>query len=365
MAETRAQVELSPEVWDDDFSEEFFQRNPFAQYSGTGSNNPIRIKEDFQSRRGNGITFEFITNFKRGVILNRQPLRGHEDKLGEYGDRVFWNMRKKGVSIHEYDRDHAAIDLRGAARQTLRTWADEDVKWEAIDRMLDVGANGDIPFATATAAQRNTWMDNNNDRVLFGAARSNLSAGNFATSIGNIDNTADKLTRDSLSLLKRMALTASPRITPIEVSSKNRRMFVAMAHPFVFRDFKKDTENVRAAVSVVERNESIFLGGDLIYDNVVLHEVDDMPIIAAGSPGGGSIDVSPVYLMGQEAVGWAVKQRYRSREQEDDYGQVEGLGMLGKWGMKKLVYGLSDDAVTGVTGKQRGLTTGFFAAVGD
>jgi hypothetical protein len=161
-----------------------------------------------------------------------------------------------------------------------------------------------------------------------------------------------------------MALTASPRITPIEVESNNRRMFVAVAHPFVFRDFKKDTEAVRSAVSVVERNESIFLGGDLIYDNVVLHEVDDMPIYT-DIGAGGTVDVSPVYLLGQEALGWAIKQRYRTREQEDDYGQIEGIGMLGKWGLKKLMYGLSDVAETGVTGKQRGVATGFFSAEGD
>ena len=365
MAETRAQAELTPEVWDDEFSVEFYQKNPFAQYAGTGANNPIRMKEDFASKRGNGVTFEFITNFKRGVILNRQPLRGHEDKLGEYGDRVYWNMRKKGVSIHEFDADHAAIDLRAAARSTLKTWADEDVKWETIDRLGDVGANSDVPFIAASAAQKTAWMDLNTDRILFGAARANLVGGNFATSAANIDATNDKLNRNSISLLKRLAATASPRITPIEVSSKNRRMFVAMVHPFTFRDFKQDTESVRAAVSVVERNESIFVGGDLIYDNVIIHEVDDMPVYT-GIGAGGTVDVAPVYLMGQEALGWAIKSRYRSRTQDDDYGQVEGLGMVGKWGMKKLIYSLADGGGDPtVTGKQRGLVTGFFAAVGD
>ena len=323
------------------------------------------MKEDFASRRGNGITFEFITNFKRGVILNRQPLRGHEDKLGEFGDKVYWNLRKKGVSIHEYDQDHAAIDLRGAARATLKTWADEDVKWEVIDRLGDVGAGCDIPFATSSATQKNAWLTNNPDRVLFGAARSNLVSGNFASSATNVDATADKLTRDSLSLLKRMALTASPRITPIDVSSQKpahvRRRRAPVRLP---RLQEGHGERAQRRSRVVERNESIFLGGDLIYDNVVLHEVDDMPVYT-DIGAGGTVDVSPVYLLGQEALGWAIKQRYRTREQEDDYGQVEGIGMLGKWGMKKLAYGLSDVAETGVTGKQRGVATGFFSAEGD
>jgi hypothetical protein len=366
MAETRVNSHLSPQIWDDQFSTEFYQTNPFSAYAGTDSNNVIVMKEDFASKRGNGITFEFITNLKRGTIFDRQPLRGHEDVLGEYGDKVFWRMRKKGISMHEMDEDLAAIDLRKASRAALRTWADEDVKWETIDRLGDVGANLDVPFLTSTAADKNTWVTNNADRVLFGATRANYST-TFATAAGNVDSTDDKLTRSAVSMLKRMALTASPRITPIRVETRsNRRYFVAFAHPFVFRDFVKDSEDVQAKVSVIERNEGIFLGGDREWDGVILHEVDDMPIYEG--IGNGGIPISPVYLVGQEALGWAIKSRYKSREQTDDYDQVTGLGMIGKWGMKKLGYSSHFNDGTGdatVYGKQRGVVTGFFGAVGD
>lgn len=364
MAEIRVTSALSPQIWDDRFSVEFYQTNPFSMYAGTDENNVIVMKEDFASRRGNGVTYEFITNMGRGVILDRQPLRGHEDALGEYGDIIYWRMRKKGVSIHEFDRDLAAIDLRAAARGTLKTWSFEDVKWETIDRLGDVGSRCSVPFATSSAAEKNSWVTANVDRVLFGAAKSNYSA-TFATAIGNVDSTNDKLTRSAVSMLKRVALTASPRITPIRVETRsNRRYFVAFAHPFVFRDFKNDAEDVRAKVAVVERNEGIFLGGDFEWDGVIVHEVDDMPIYTG--LGNGGIDVSPVYLVGQEALGWAIKQRYRTRTQEDDYQQVEGIGMIGKWGMKKLCYNDAySGALTVANGKQRGVVTGFFSAVGD
>lgn len=361
MAETRVTAGLSPQIWDDQFSTEFYQTNPFSMYAGTSSNNPIVMKEDFDSKRGNGITFEFITNLAKGAIFDRQPLRGHEDVLGEYGDIIYWRMRKKGISLHELDRDLAAIDLRKASKGNLKTWADEDVKFETIDRLGDVGTNCDVPFEIATAAQKNTWVTNNKDRVLFGAGTSNWS-GTFATAAANVDTTNDKLGRRSLSMLKRVALAAKPRITPISVEKRsNRRYFVGFAHPFVFRDFVNDAEDVTAKVAVIERNEGIFLGGDREWDGVILHEVDDMPIYT-GIGNGGS-DISPVYLLGQEALGWAIKSRYSSREQKDDYQQVEGLGMIGKWGMKKLAYGYGSDA--NVLGKQRGVVTGFFSAQGD
>jgi hypothetical protein len=362
MAETRFVASSVPQIWDDNFSTEFYQTNPFATYAGTSENNIIVMKEDFASKRGNGITFPFITNLARGTIFDRQPLRGHEDILGEYGDTVYWRMRKKGISLHEMDVDLEAIDLRKAAKGNLKTWADEDVKYETIDRLGDVGANCDIPWDSASPADKSAWLALNGDRVLFGAARSNYSA-TYTTAIGTVDTTNDKLTRRSLSLLKRMALAARPRITPLKVEQRsNRRYFVAFAHPYVFRDFVTDAEDVTAKVSVIERNEGLFLGGDREWDGVILHEVDDMPIYT-GIGAGGS-DVSPVYLLGQEALGWAIKDRYKSREQLDDYQQVEGLGMVGKWGMKKLCFGYGSDNAA-VIGKQRGVVTGFFTAQGD
>jgi hypothetical protein len=364
MAETRSIPALTPSIWDDQFSTEFFQTNPFAAYMGVGMNNPIVMKEDLASKRGNGITFEFVTNLGRGTIYDRQPLRGHEDVLGEYGDKIFWRMRKKGISIHELDMDLAAIDLRKASKATLKTWALEDVKWETIDRLGAVGADCDVLFADATAAQKNTWVTNNVDRVLFGAALANYST-TFATAAGNVDSTNDKLTRANLSLLKRVALSASPRITPIQVEERsNRRYFVAFAHPRVFRDLTADMDVLRMTQSKIERSEGIFLGGDLEYTGVVVHEVDDMPIYAG--IGAGPSDISPVYLLGQEALGFAIKERYKSREQLDDYQQLEGLGMVGKWGIKKLAYNATySGETTAANGKQRGVVTGFFSAVGD
>jgi hypothetical protein len=125
------------------------------------------MKEDFASPSvATAITFEFITNLKRGTIFDRQPLRGHEDKLGEYGDKVYWRMRKKGISMHELDRDLAAIDLRKAAKGNLRTWADEDVKWETIDRLGDVGANLRRPVSARRCRQEHLGDEQQRPRAL-------------------------------------------------------------------------------------------------------------------------------------------------------------------------------------------------------
>ena len=50
----------------------------------------------------------------------------------------------------------------------------------------------------ASAAQRNTWVSDNGDRVLFGATISNYCA-TFATATATLDTGADKLTAASSS----------------------------------------------------------------------------------------------------------------------------------------------------------------------
>lgn len=361
MADTRAQANLTPQIWDDQFSVEYFQSNPMAAYAGTDSNNPIVMKEDLASKRADGITFEFITRLQRGAKTGRSPLKGFEQRLGEYGDKVFWDVRKEGISMHEMDTDLAAIDLRAASKTALRNWADEDIKLITLDRMNDMGQFSNVPYADATAAQRNTWDTTNADRVLYARA-ANRSAGNHAASLANITS-AHTLNRAAVGGLKRLAALASPKVTPIRVEKKsNRRYYVLFVHPFTMRDIRNDIETVRATVNVVEQNNGIFMGGDIDYDGVIIHEVDDMPILAGA--GNGGINLAPAFLCGVEALGWGLKSRFASREDRDDYDQVIGLGMIGKWGMKKLCYQFGTADAT-VIGKQRGIVSAYFPAVAD
>jgi hypothetical protein len=233
MAETRVQSALSPTIWDDKFSTEFFQDNPFSAYAGTGSDNLIVMKEEFASKRGNGITYEFITSLDRGSIKGYQPLRGHEDKLGEFGDKIHWEMRKKGVSLHELDVDLAAIDLRKAAKTSLRNWADEDVKFAVIAKLA--GRRRAARSAYSSARRRRTSTPGRPTTPTESSTRAvgpTIRVRRACDFARQHHVAGGRLTRSAVSILKRMALTARPRITPVRVSkSDNRRMYVAFRPP--------------------------------------------------------------------------------------------------------------------------------------
>src|SRR5258708_29284528 len=88
-----------------------------------------------------------------------------------------------------------------------------------------------------TAANKTRWTAANFDRVLFGVALGNYSP-TFATAIGNVDATADKMTAAVGSLAKQLAKQSGldpsnpgvsngrPKITPWEAEALDEEMDV-------------------------------------------------------------------------------------------------------------------------------------------
>ena len=65
-------------------------------------------------------------------------------------------------------------------------WAKNKLRADIIvaaSSSITADGNIVIPYAAATAAQRNTWMVNNADRVLFGHIKANAVSGVYATAL--------------------------------------------------------------------------------------------------------------------------------------------------------------------------------------
>jgi hypothetical protein len=146
-----------------------------------------------------------------------------------------------------------------------------------------------VPFLTATAAQRNAWITANADRVQIGKLKSNYSTV-FNTAMGNIDNTDDKLTPEAVSLMKRIAIEADPKIAPIRVEERGaKRWYVMYAAARPFRDLKINATIVQAQreVTLAEQNNKLFEGGDIVWDGVIVKEVPDIATVPVSTVGNG------------------------------------------------------------------------------
>lgn len=361
MAYTTAASGLTPQQWDDKFFREYLGNHPFKPYMGKGSSSIIQVKEDLAKKNGDSLTYALVNRLTGLANDGTSALVGNEESMDTRSHKLTVGLRRNAVVIRELEEQFSAIGLRNAARDELQDWAAEQDNDRIIDALYAIDG---VAYGTATEAQKDTWLTNNADRVLFGAAKSNNSSNDHSASLANVDATNDKLTPGALSLMKRMALSADPKVKPLRVEGENRRFYVVFAHPLCFRDLKENAtiQQAQREVSLSKQNNKLFKGGDLYWDGMIIHEVDDMDTLS--SVGASSIDVGGVFLCGAQAMGLGIAKRWKTTEKkEDDYQNEQGVGIRAIDGLEKLRFGTGASDTT--TPKDHGVVTGYFAAVAD
>lgn len=381
MAESTARTALTPQIWDDQYFSEYIRENRFKRYMGTSPSSIIQVKEDLSRKPGDRVTFAAARALTGGVTGNT-VLEGNEAELDLRAMTVGVSPLRNAVVVTDWDEQKSAIELRAVARPGLKLWSLEKMREDVIRAFKSVpnAAGVMVAWETATAAERNAWLVANTDRVLFGSSKANGSSGVVATALATIDNTADKLTPAVVSLAKRMAQSASPRITPTRTREEDEEWFLMFANPRSFRDLANDATMVQAnrdaRVRGVESNP-LFTGGSLVWDGVIIREIPEMDAAVPASTGrlptnggilagagAGAIDVGFNFLCGAQALGAAWAQRLRSTTDVRDYGFRHGVGVQEIRGIEKLLFGTSTTTENG-TLVQNGVVTVFTSAVAD
>lgn len=361
MADSAAATGLTVQQWDDQFWTEYLQDNPFRRFMGTSENSIIQVKEDLTKKKGDTIHFALVNKLTNAAVTGSSTLEGNEEDMDSRSHALTIDQRRNAVRVPVFEDQKSAIPLRNAAKAVLKDWAMEDTRDLIITNGHSINGTA---YASASEANKDAWLVDNADRVLFGAAKSNDSGpGDHSAALANIDNTNDQLTTSALSLMKRIALTANPKVRPIRVANMNKRFYVCFVHPLVMRDLKTDTTLTNAQRDVIIRNQNnkLFEGGDVEWDGIIVHEVDDMPVLSG--VGAGSINVSPVFFCGAQAFGFGWGKRWQSVEEEFDYKDKQGIAMRAWYDVDKMTFGSGSGDTDDL--KDHGMVTGYFAAVAD
>jgi N4-gp56 family major capsid protein len=356
---TPARQGLTPTIWDSHFFTEYVRKSQFSKYFGTSMSSMIQVRDDLTAKRGDSVVFPAVRRLIGAGVTGNQILEGSEELLNARSLKVTVGVIRHAVAVSDWDEQKSIIDIRDAAKDALQIWALEKMRADIILALGSMTANGDvqIPYATATAGQRDFWLANNQDRVLFGALNANSVSGVMATSLLTVDVAADKMSGAILSTAKRKAKTANPRIRPIMVDN-DEEWFVCFMPSMAFRDFRQDPAVLTANTYAWERGRDnpIFTGGDLIWDGIIVREVPELTSIAGA--GGGGADVAMSFLCGAQALGIAWAQRSKTTTNTRDYAFMHGVGVQEIRGIAKLRFGT--DAVTDTTApKDNGVVTIF------
>lgn len=358
MSETAVPSGAQVIQWDNDYFVDYVNRNWFRKFEGKGSSSMITVKEDLTSKPGGTITVHLV-NRLTGVAKNHtETLEGQEEDI---------NLRTHDLTIREYS--HAvrwpkfqeqltAIDLRSAHKEALMSW---NMELDRDNIIAALGSINGVLYAAASEAEKDAWLVDNADRVLFGAATSNASSNDHSTSLATIDNTNDKLTPDAISMMKRIAKAANPKIKPMVARSSvgDTDAYTLFVGSRCMRDLKANatfTQTYRESMKRGYENP-IFTGADLIWDNVAIYEIEDIPNYSS------TIAVAPVYLCGAQALAKVWAMRPTTVDEEFDYGRKHGLAIKQWYKVDKLRFGTGSTDRTDY--KDHGVVTGFFASVAD
>lgn len=341
-----ANIGLTPQIWDDQFFAEYIRENQFLPLMGADEAAVIQLKDDLERRPGDRVTFAFVGRLVGAGVRGHQVLRGNEEILNDRSMTIQVLPIRHAVAIDKWTMQQSAINKRQAAKVGLKNWAVELFRSDIINAMMSVAPN--ITFAQATAAQQNTWLTNNADRVLFGDKRA-YTAGTAAASLANLGTpvpatatspatVTGKMTRATLELAKRMARSAHPRIRPYR-NKQGVEWFIAYLHPLAFRDLRNDPSFRQDLQFAMERGKDnpLFAGGDLLSDGIIIKE--DVEFQALTGAGANGTDVAQSVLLGAQALGCAWAQRTETIEDTYDYGFENGVGVSETRGIDKLRFG--------------------------
>lgn len=335
--------------WVADYFAEYVRDSGFKAYMGRGPNSIITAKYEL-TPVGKTINIPLVGKLSGAGVTGQTALEGAEEALNNYNHQIAIDFLRNGVLQTEDQMHYTEMDLLKASREMLKLWSMEKMRTDIITAMSMISG---VSYAASSAAQKNAWNAANTDRIQFGTSKSNYNA-THATALANIAS-SQKLSMSVVSLLKRIAKTASPIVRPYKAENgSGREYYVLFAGSLAFRDLKIDmnTTNINGRERDVETNP-VFQDGDLIYDGVVVREIPEIPV--TGAVGTASAQVAPVYLCGAQAVGVAWGMEPQVRTDTRDYGHFRGVAITEARGVNKLIYNSKDHAIV----------TGFVAAAAD
>lgn len=360
MANTTISAAVRAKQWDDGFFKEYVRANRFKRYMGTNENSIIQVKNNLTKKKGDAITINLVgaLDADSGYNTGGTSLVGSEKALPNDGHKITVGVVRDATVVNMEEEQASAFDVRNAGKQALKDLSMRYLRNDIIGALSSVQG---IPYATATAANKNAWNAANTDRVLFGSAVGNYSA-THATALNAID-AGDTLNRATVSLIKRIAQDAKTvngdGIRP-HTYGEDEETFVLFAGTRAFRDLKEDMTTVHSDARERAKGNPLFTGTTSLYwDGVVVRE---MPEIGSfDNTAGTAIPVSPIYLCGAQAlaVAWAQTTKSTLRK-EDDYGFQYGVGFLELRGIEKILWGQGTPGA-----KDWGMVTGYVSAPAD
>ncbi len=355
--------DLAVKQWQSKVFREYLDRLVLRAYMGADESAIIQVNEDLKKEKGDKIVFNLLMGLRGQGVTGDSTLEGNEEALASYAQTVTLDQYRNAVRLAgKLSNQRYPFEMKDKARPALSDWMAQVFEDKCFEAMEAIDGTD---YGSASTSAKNSWNANNSDRVLYGAAVANYNA-THATALLNVDGTTDILVPTQITLAKRLAKKANPKIRPIRLGDQSgMEVFVMFAHPLCTRDLKAsdDWKNAQREAMPRGMDNPIFSGAIGMYDGVIVIESDKVPVIAGA--GASTIDVAHNFLCGAQALLVAqggidgMQQNYV--EEAFDYKNQVGVAIESMWKVEKARFGTGAAGVS----KDHGVFHVFSAAVAD
>lgn len=295
----------------------------FSRFMGSDAKAIVHRKEELNKGRGTKINIPLLLPLNGAGVLGDNILEGNEEAL-QYRDfevelfRIRNAVRLEG----EYEEQKTQIDMRRDARTALSAWI---AKY--VDTSIFAVATGVLPsWASSASDFPFPLVAPSTNRVVFGGT---------ATAESGI-TTADKFSADLIGIAKRKAtMDEDTAIRPVNVDGHST--YAMVISPAQARDLRNDQKWIEAQKHANIRGEKnpIFSGAMGIYEGVVIHEHNRVPVTTSGSSG---LKVGHALFLGAQAITFAEGTPPVWREKMFDYDNKYGASVGRMFGLAKSAF---------------------------
>lgn len=338
---------------------EYVDKLVLKSYMGMSPEAMIHVREELSKQKGDRVTLPLAYALNGDGVTSGATMEGSEESMQFFGYNLSLEEYRNAVKDDgSMSRQRTAFDLANEFRPALTTWMAQKVEQKAFEAFASIDG---VAYGAATETQKDTWLTANADRMLFGAAVVNGVSNDHSTALATIDTTTDILNVAQISLAKRIAQLASPKIRPIRIEN-GEEYFVLFVHPYCARDLKNTSTWQAAQQYARERgaDNPLFTGMLGMWDGVIIKEANKCLLL--DNVGDTSSDVAANFLCGAQALGM-VQSNYPENggsrvvltEKMFDYDTQMGIQIKGLWNVGKCVF----------NSKQHGVVTVYSSAVAD
>jgi len=310
---------LTRKAWEERLFRDTVKESYFERFMGSDSSSIVQVNTQLEKGQGDKVTFGIRKRLSGAGVTGDQILEGNEEALNTHDYSLSLEMYRHAVrDAGGLTRQRAMFSISSESEMALRDWGAEK-----IDSLLFKALLEDVD-PTRVAYLTNTGVANYTKTSTAATAFSALTANSL-------------LEPYFISYVKTLAKTGFDRdIVPIRpVKIKGKEYFVLLVHPDVMFNLKTNSvfQQAMREAEVRGSENPLFKGATAIWDGVVVHEHENVPI-GTDAGGGSNIPYAKCALLGAQSLCWAWGKRPEIVQDDFDYGNQKGSAwcMIGKAG---------------------------------